>query len=215
MEAEENERLERLSYFEQQAYATGIKRIAGIDEAGRGPWAGPVMAAAVILPPGLKLAGVNDSKKLSPARRERLATDIKAAALSWAVAGVSSRYIDAHNILRATKQAMRLAVEALQPLPDFLLIDAVVLDDISIRQQALIKGDQLSISIAAASILAKVTRDEAMGGYELLYADYGFAIHKGYGTRLHQEKLAIQGACPIHRRSFRPIQALPPRGGIF
>jgi ribonuclease HII len=207
MRPEEINRLQELSRFETQYYEQGMRYIAGIDEAGRGPWAGPVTAAAVILPPGFQLEGVDDSKKLSARKRQALAPQIKAGAIDWAVVSISPQYIDRHDILLATKAAMRAAVEALKPLPDFLLIDAVQLDDINSKQRALIRGDQLSISIACASILAKVTRDEALENYEQLYPGYGFAQHKGYGTKAHQENLLRLGACPIHRKSFKPVGA--------
>ena len=206
MTPEENLRLEYLSRYERAAYEQGANYIAGIDEAGRGPWAGPVAAGAVILPPGYKLEAINDSKQLSEKKRLELTAKIKAEAVDWAVALVSPQYIDRYNILEATKQAMKLAIQALKPQPDFLLIDAVKLSDICIERKSLVKGDANSISIAAASILAKVTRDEAMKNYEQIYAGYGFAQHKGYGTKQHQNRLSTLGVCPIHRKSFRPVQ---------
>ncbi|CFY08406.1 Ribonuclease HII [Syntrophomonas zehnderi OL-4] len=207
-EKEELKRLESLKRFENQLYQEGYTYIAGIDEVGRGPLAGPVVAAAVILPPEFCLPGVNDSKVLSEKKRQSLASQIKRFALSWAIGIVSPVVIDRDNILNATCEAMRLAGKALLPKPDFLLIDAVKIPDIDINQLAIIKGDTLSMSIACASIIAKTERDQIMKAYDLLYPNYGFARHKGYATREHLLALEAYGPCPIHRHSFEPIKSM-------
>ncbi len=190
-------------------WSQGLMRVAGVDEAGRGPWAGPVVAGAVILPvdPGVAraLAGVRDSKQLSPRQRERLFAVIQAAAVSWAAGVVPSEEIDRLGILPATRLAMRLAVNALGVAPQALLVDAVRLPAIPLPQRSLIHGDALSLSIAAASIIAKVTRDRLMVELDAQYPGYGFARHKGYGTTLHALALNELGPCPIHRRSFAPV----------
>ena len=205
---EEAERLEKLKEFEYMAYREGFQRIAGTDEVGRGPLAGPVAAAAVILPRDFYLAGVNDSKLLSDKKRRELAGHIKKEAVSWAVALLSSQYIDRQNILQASREAMRMAVQALQPGPDFLLVDAIKIPDLAIQQLPIIKGDSLSISIACASIIAKVERDEAMLAYDLIYPQYGLGKHKGYATREHLLALQEFGPCPIHRCSFEPVKSM-------
>lgn len=207
-EQKEYERIEKMKSYEQQAYQYGYKYIAGIDEVGRGPLAGPVAAAAVILPEDFYLAGVNDSKKISEKKRLQLVEQIKEKAVSWAVAMVSPQYIDRENILNSTLEAMRMAVQELRPRPDFLLIDAVKIPDIDVKQYSIIKGDSLSISIACASIIAKVERDRVMQAYDLIYPGYGMAKHKGYGTRQHIEAIHKQGPCPIHRRTFEPIKSI-------
>lgn len=211
---EEFHRLEGMMKFEYQAASHGFQFIAGLDEAGRGPLAGPVVAGAVILPDTFALAGINDSKQLTPALRRELAAEIKKQAVSWAVAAVYPPYLDQVNIYQATIQAMQLAVKNLYPQPDYLLIDALKLPDIHIKQQSIIKGDTLSISIAAASILAKVERDNAMEAFDHLYPGYGFARHKGYATREHIQLLMEKGPCPIHRESFEPVKSLI-RGGTY
>jgi ribonuclease HII len=184
---------------------------AGLDEAGRGAWAGPVVAAAVILPRDEKiqerLAGVRDSKQLSPVDRSRLA-EIIHRETTWAVGSASNVEIDELGILPATRLAMTRALAELTVKPDHLLLDALFLPDESLPQTALIKGDQRSLSIAAASILAKTTRDVWMVNATADYLDFGFEQHKGYGTRLHQQRLAAFGPCPIHRASYRPIRML-------
>lgn len=210
---EESTRIEELKKFEYQAYQEGYTYIAGIDEVGRGPLAGPVVAAAVVLPRDFCLPGVNDSKALSEKKRQSLAGQIKKSALSWAIGIISPACIDRDNILNATREAMRLAIKALRPLPDFLLIDAVKIPDIDINQLPIIKGDALSISIACASIIAKVERDEIMKAYDLLYPHYGLARHKGYATREHLLAIEEYGPCPIHRSSFEPIKSI--RGGSY
>lgn len=203
----EARRIEELKKYEYIAYQEGFQFIAGIDEVGRGPLAGPVAAAAVILPRDFCLAGVNDSKALSEKKRESLVGQIKQQALAWSVAVLSPEYIDRENILNASREAMRMAIKSLRPVPDYLLIDAMRIPDIEIKQLSIIKGDALSISIASASIIAKVERDEIMKGYDSLYPDYGFARHKGYATREHLLALQQYGPCPIHRRSFEPIKS--------
>ena len=210
---EEQERIEKLKEFEKAAYKNGYKLLAGIDEAGRGPLAGPVTAAAVILPPDFYLAGIDDSKKLNARTRLELSVHIKEKALAWAVCFISPVYLDRVNIYNAAREAMQTAVLNLAVKPDFLLVDAMKLPGLSIDYQSIIKGDSLSISIACASILAKVERDQCMENFDSIYPHYGFARHKGYATREHLEKISCHGACPIHRTSFEPIQTmvgLPP-----
>jgi ribonuclease HII len=211
---EEFHRIEGMMKFERQAASLGYRWIAGLDEAGRGPLAGPVVAGAVILPDTFALADINDSKQIAPALRRKLATHIKKQAISWAVAAVYPPYLDSINIYQATVQAMNMAVNSLKPKPDYLLIDAVKLTDIHIEQQSIIKGDTLSVSIAAASILAKVERDNAMEAFDSLYPGYGFARHKGYATREHVQLLMQKGPCPIHRVSFEPVKSLI-KGGTY
>ncbi|MBI4217155.1 MAG: ribonuclease HII [Chloroflexi bacterium] len=194
----------------------GFCRIAGIDEVGRGPLAGPVMAAAVILPPGLKrpwLCRVRDSKELSPRQRESLAGLIQQDALAVGLGMVEPSFIDRHGIVPATRRAMALAVGQLSPAPDYLLIDALALPEAALPQKAIIHGDALCYSIAAASIVAKVSRDHLMQEMEAAYPGYGFARHKGYGTAAHLECLRRLGPCPIHRRSFAPLSGAGSRGG--
>lgn len=204
----ERERIEKLKQFEYQAYNNGYNLLAGIDEAGRGPLAGPVVAAAVILPRNFYLAGVNDSKKLTANMRLKLAGEIKQKALAWALCYISPAYLDRINIYNATREAMQTAVQNLEIRPDFLLIDAMKLPGLSIDYQAIIKGDSLSISIACASILAKTERDQCMEYLDSIYPQYGFARHKGYGTREHLEMINRFGICPIHRTSFEPVKTL-------
>ncbi len=198
----ELERLHKMLSFESQARSQGYKFIAGVDEAGRGPLAGPVVAAAVIFPEGVIIEGVNDSKKLTEAQRESLFDVIKEKALSYGIAAVDEKCVDEINILNATKKAMTDALSLLETPPDCILLDAVRLDNIKTRQQPIIKGDSLSFSIAAASILAKVTRDRLLKQLDSQYPEYGFAIHKGYGTPQHISAIKKFGLCPIHRLSF-------------
>ena len=194
-------RLETMKEYER-LYADDAC-ICGIDEAGRGPLAGPVVAAAVVLPKECGILGLNDSKKLSPARREALYKEIREKAVSFGVGVVSPGVIDEINILQATYEAMRQAVSALTVSPDRFLNDAVVIPGIEAeRQVTIVKGDAKSVSIAAASILAKVERDHMMEAYDGLYPQYGFARHKGYGTKAHMEAIRAFGMCPIHRRTF-------------
>ena len=201
-EAAELARLAEMSLFEQNLFGQGIKLIAGIDEAGRGPLAGPVTAAAVILPPGCIIEGINDSKKLSAIKRLRLEQIIKQKALAYAVASVNHRKIDEINILEAARLAMVKAVKRLTIHPEHLLIDAMLLP-LEIEQTSLIHGDARSISIAAASILAKNQRDRIMVAFDRIYPQYGLARHKGYPTKFHRQAISIFGLTPIHRRSFR------------
>lgn len=194
-------RLETMKEYER-LYADDAC-ICGIDEAGRGPLAGPVVAAAVVLPKECGILGLNDSKKLSPARREALYKEIREKAVSFGVGVVSPGVIDEINILQATYEAMRQAVSALTVSPDRFLNDAVVIPGIEAeRQVSIVRGDAKSVSIAAASILAKVERDHMMEAYDGLYPQYGFARHKGYGTKAHMEAIRAFGMCPIHRRTF-------------
>ncbi len=195
-------RLESMYVYERQAYQHGYKLIAGMDEAGRGPLAGPVVAACVILPEDCLIEGVNDSKKLSAEKRERLYDIIIEKAVSVGVGIIDEKTIDEINILNATKLAMKKAAEQVKPVPDLLLVDAVKLDNIDIPQMPIIKGDSLSLSIAAASIIAKVTRDRLIDEADSIYPTYGFKDHKGYGTPQHIEAIKKYGICPIHRISF-------------
>ncbi|OQW35437.1 MAG: ribonuclease HII [Nitrospira sp. SG-bin1] len=194
--------------FEREARRCGYRRIAGIDEAGRGPLAGPVVAAAVVLPRRCRLSGVNDSKQLSEEERERLYTAILDQATGIGIGSADVAEIDRLNILEASRLAMRRAIDQLVPSPDYLLIDAVSLPGIRISARPIIKGDALSLSIAAASIIAKVTRDRLMVKYHELFPDYDFLSHKGYGTTGHLQQLARHGPCSIHRRTFMPVQAV-------
>lgn len=196
----ERQRLENMKEYEY-TYAA-CPYICGIDEAGRGPLSGPVVAAAVILPKDCEILFLNDSKKLSEKKRELLFTEIKEKAVSYGVGIVGPGRIDEINILQATYEAMRTAVSQLKVTPDILLNDAVTIPGIEIMQVPIVKGDAKSISIAAASILAKVTRDHMMAEYDTLYPEYGFAKHKGYGTAVHIQAIKDYGPCPIHRRSF-------------
>lgn len=194
-------RLERMKEYERKY--EGYSIVCGIDEAGRGPLAGPVVAAAAVLPKDATILWLNDSKKLSEKRREELFQEIQEKAVTYGVGVVSPAVIDEINILQATYEAMRQAVSALSSEPDILLNDAVIIPGIDEKKQVkIIKGDAKSVSIAAASILAKVTRDRMMGEYDKLYPEYGFAQHKGYGTRAHMDAIREFGICPIHRRSF-------------
>ena len=176
--------------------------ICGIDEAGRGPLAGPVVAGAAILPVDCEILFLNDSKKLSEKRREALFAEIKEKAVAWSVGIVGPDVIDEINILQATYEAMRQAIGALAVTPDILLNDAVTIPQVEIRQVPIIKGDAKSISIGAASIIAKVTRDRLMVQYDEIYPEYGFASNKGYGAQVHIEALKKYGPCPIHRKTF-------------
>lgn len=192
--------------FESQALNEGYKFVAGVDEVGRGCLAGAVVAAACILDLTKPLPeGLNDSKKLSAKKRESIAEEIKQTALAFSIAQVEAEEIDRINILQATKKAMRLAIENLRQKADFLLIDAVQLKELSIPQKAIIKGDAISASIAAASIIAKTYRDNLMFELNEIYPEYGFAKHVGYGTKSHFEALRKYGACAIHRKSFRGV----------
>jgi ribonuclease HII len=199
-------RLNQMYNFERDLWSTGHQWIAGIDEVGRGPLAGPVVAAAVILPGGTWLPGVNDSKKIPPNRRIELAASIKELAIAYKVAIVEVDYIDRFNIRQGSLEAMRQAVQGLGVHPEYLLVDGMSIPDISIPQSGLVRGDTRSASIAAASILAKVVRDELMDELDLIYPGYGFCRHKGYATPEHLAALAKIGPCPIHRWSFAPVR---------
>lgn len=196
----ELERLKKMREYED-TYAA-CSAICGIDEAGRGPLAGPVVAGAVILPPDCDILYLNDSKKLSEKRREALFVEIQEKAVAWSVGIVGPDVIDEINILQATYEAMRRAIAGLGVQPDLLLNDAVTIPGVEIPQMPIIKGDAKSLSIAGASVLAKVTRDHMMVEYDKIFPEYGFAKHKGYGTAMHTEALRKYGPCPIHRRSF-------------
>ncbi|MCL6579711.1 MAG: ribonuclease HII [Candidatus Bathyarchaeota archaeon] len=195
-------RFQGMCRYEEDAYHHGYQFIAGIDEAGRGPLAGPVVAAAVILPEGIFIEGLNDSKQLSPKKRDLLFDIIKEKAISYGVGIVDRECIDEINILNATRKAMKIAIDQLSPQPDLLLVDAEKIQGTDIRQVNIVKGDTLSISIAAASILAKVTRDRMIDEMDMLYPQYGFSKHKGYGTKDHINAIKKFGLCPIHRISF-------------
>jgi ribonuclease HII len=202
----EGQRLRNMLRYEQALWQGGLVHVAGVDEAGMSPLAGPVAAGAVVLRVGWRAPGVNDSKQVSPAERCELATIIKREAVAWAVAFVEPDEIDRVNIYWAGVLAMRRAIEALAPVPQHLLIDARRIKEVPIQQTKIVKGDELSLSIAAASILAKTERDARMEQYELEYPGYGFGRHKGYPVREHLAALSAHGACPIHRRSFGPVR---------
>lgn len=202
---EELQRLALLSVFEMEAYKLGYNFIAGTDEAGRGPLAGPVVASAVILPKGICIPFIDDSKRLSEKKREQLYDVISKEAVGIGIGIVDEKTIDKINILQAAIMAMKIAVGKLSIMPDFILSDAVSLADLSIPQKAIIKGDSKSISIAAASIIAKVTRDRLMHEYHKKYPAYNFFSNKGYGTAEHLKMLRKHGPCEIHRRTFKGV----------
>jgi ribonuclease HII len=192
--------------FEDEAFRQGYKAIAGLDEVGRGALAGPVVAAAVILNPSQPLPeGLNDSKQLTSSARERIASELRERAIAYSVGVISSEEIDNTNIAIATRQAMLMALSSLTSQADFLLIDAFELKESHLPQRAIIHGDCVSASIAAASIIAKTYRDRLMCDYDVVYPQYGFAKHVGYGTRFHLEALRQHGPCSIHRKSFRGV----------
>ncbi|MCP5535460.1 MAG: ribonuclease HII [Akkermansiaceae bacterium] len=196
-------------FYEQEKLNDGFHRVAGIDEAGRGPLAGPVAAAAVILPEEFTHELLDDSKKLSEKKREQLYDEITGCDdISWALSYGDVGEIDSINILKSTHAAMARAAQALRPLPDFCLIDGLQVPGFPIASQGIVKGDSKSLSIAAASIIAKVSRDRLMLEYAGKYPEYGFERHKGYGTKLHLEALRKHGPCPIHRKSFAPVAQL-------
>jgi ribonuclease HII len=205
--------------FEQMLWQQGVARVAGVDEAGRGPLAGPVVAAAAILPlrwaeSGLpaELAGLNDSKQLREAQRERFFEFITGCGeIEFGIAIVDADVIDEINILQATHRAMNLALEKLSPLPPHALVDGRPVKTLRVPQTAIVKGDARSYSIAAASVLAKVTRDRLMLEFHQQWPDYGFAEHKGYGTAQHLAAIEKFGACPIHRKSFAPLKPEEPK----
>jgi len=192
--------------IEYELYSQGYQNIAGVDEAGRGPLAGDVYAAAVILPQGLVIDGINDSKKLSEKKREQLYDIICDSAVAYCIASVSAREIDEINILEATFLAMQKAVSGLAVAPDFVLIDGNRIKGIDIPHSTVVKGDSLSASIAAASILAKVSRDRYMAEQAALYPQYRFETHKAYGTKEHMALIAEHGPSPIHRRTFKGVK---------
>lgn len=196
----ERVRLEGMREFENKY--SDLAYVAGIDEAGRGPLAGPVVAAAVILPKDIFLPFLNDSKKVTEKRRDVLFDEIKQNAIAYGIGIASNTLIDEINILQATYEAMREAINALEKTPDVLLVDAVHIPDINIKQVGIVKGDAKSVNIAAASILAKVTRDRIMVEYDKIYPEYGFSSNKGYGTATHIAALKEVGPCAIHRKSF-------------
>lgn len=209
-----NERRRRayaLTRYERALWKAGVARVAGIDEAGRGPLAGPVVAAAVVLPPGRVMLGVDDSKRLTPSQRERAYRRIQACALDVGVGVVDQARIDEINIYQATIEAMTIALASLSTPPEHLLIDAMRLKAVALPQTPIVGGDALSVSIAAASIVAKVTRDRIMVELDARYPQWGFAAHKGYYTREHVVRLREHGPSPIHRRSF--LKWLRPGGG--
>lgn len=196
----EKKRLEGMKLFEKKYEA--FSYICGIDEAGRGPLAGPVVAGAVILPKDCTILYLNDSKQVNAVKRDLLYDEIVQKALAYGVGIVSPERIDEINILQATYEAMHQAIDNMDISPDMLLVDAVTIPNISVKQVGIIKGDAKSVSIAAASILAKVTRDRIMIEYDKMYPEYGFAGHKGYGSKAHIEAIKQYGPCPIHRRTF-------------
>lgn len=201
-EEKELERLDKMLYFEREAFKEGFSSIAGIDEAGRGPLAGPVVCSAVILNPKETILGLNDSKKVSEKKRDSLFEEINKKAASVAISFSEPNEIDTINIKKATLKAMKTLIPKLSIHPDLLLIDAEKIDNLDIPQKSIIKGDTLSLSIAAASIIAKVTRDAYMKKMAEKYPAYGFEKHKGYGTKEHIDAIKKFGICPIHRLSF-------------
>ncbi len=204
--ADEQQRLIQTTRFERELWKKGIQYIAGVDEVGAGPLAGPVVAAAVILPAELKIPQVDDSKKLSAKTRERLDKEIRSAAIAISIAECSPEEIDRLNILQATKEAMRRAVMGLSTAADIVLVDARQIPGLRVAQKAIIGGDRISHTIAAASIIAKVYRDSLMEKIGEKYPEYGFAGHKGYGTAEHLRALEAHGPTPWHRFSFAPVR---------
>lgn len=201
-EEQELLRQESMKETEKRLYNLGYKYIAGIDEAGRGPLAGPVYAAAVILPQNIRLDGINDSKKLSPKKREELFDEITEKAIGYSIFSVDEKQIDEINILNATYRAMNGAAMALFPKPDYVIIDGNSIKGMDLPHETIVKGDAKSISIAAASILAKVARDRYITKMAEIYPEYGFEKHKGYGTKEHTDAILKYGVTPIHRKSF-------------
>lgn len=203
MKEKEQERLEKLKEIEQELYKKGINKICGIDEAGRGPLAGPVVVAAVIMPKDSMIEGVNDSKKVSEKKREKLYEEITQKAIAWGVGIIDQEEIDNINILNATKKGLTTALTQLTEKPDIILVDALTkINTLGIPYESIIKGDAKSYSIAAASIIAKVTRDRIMRKWDEIYPEYGFEKHKGYGTKAHIEAIQNYGICKIHRKTF-------------
>ncbi len=203
MKEKEEARLTQLKEIEKEFFDKGVKCIAGIDEAGRGPLAGPVVVASVILPEDSMIEGVNDSKKVSENKREKLYEIITNEAISYGVGIIYPEEIDEINILQATKKGLTMAIKQMEQKPNIIMVDALTgIDTLGIPYKSIIKGDAKCYSIAAASIVAKVTRDRIMREWDKVYPEYGFAAHKGYGTAKHIEALKEYGPCPIHRRSF-------------
>ena len=203
MKEREEERLKKLKEYENKLYKTGLTYIAGIDEAGRGPLAGPVVVGVAIMKPDSFIERVNDSKKISETKREKLYEQITSEALAWSVGIVDQNQIDEINILNATKKALTIALEDLKIKPERLLVDALEhIDTKGIPYTAIIKGDAKIYSISCASIIAKVTRDRIMREYDEVYPEYGFSKHKGYGTAMHIEAIKQYGPCPLHRKTF-------------
>lgn len=203
MKEKEIERLNVLKEFENKLYSEGLKYIAGIDEAGRGPLAGPVVVGIAIMKPDSFIEGVNDSKKISEKKRELLYEQITNEAIDWSVGIVDQNEIDEINILNATKKALHMAITNLKIKPDRILVDALEhIDTCGIPYTSIIKGDAKVYSISAASIIAKVTRDRIMKEYDEIYPEYGFAGHKGYGTAKHIQAIKTYGPCPLHRKTF-------------
>ncbi|MFY0574543.1 ribonuclease HII [Cystobacter fuscus] len=219
----EGQRLRHLLRFETELWEQGHLHVAGVDEAGRGPLAGPVVAAAAILPRGWKLEGLDDSKKIADeSRRDEMAEAIKQGAVAWAVGQAEPEEIDRLNIRRASLLAMHRALQGLGIQPSFVLLDAFTIPECTLPQRGIVKGDALSLSIAAASVLAKTTRDRTMRELDTLYPGYGLAEHKGYPTASHVQVIRERGVLPIHRRSFAPVRealGLPvppsPQGELF
>lgn len=203
MKEKEQERLNKIKEIDEEFFKKGVKYVAGIDEAGRGPLAGPVVVACVIMPEDSMIEGVNDSKKISEKKREALYEKIIEEAVSYGVGIINQEEIDELNILRATKKALTIAITEMETKPNVILVDALTgIDTLGIPYKSIIKGDANSYSIAAASIIAKVTRDRIMREWDKVYPEYGFAGHKGYGTAKHIAAIKEYGLCPLHRRTF-------------
>ena len=203
MKEKEEERLNKLKEIDRTFYSQGIEYLAGIDEAGRGPLAGPVVVGCVIMPRDSFIEGVNDSKKVSEKKREKLYEQITGEAISWGVGIVDQKEIDEINILNATKKAVTMAIEGLKVKPERILVDALThINTLGVPYTSIVKGDATSYSIASASIIAKVTRDRIMEEWDKVYPVYGFAKHKGYGTAAHMNAIRENGTCPLHRESF-------------
>ena len=208
VEEEDRVRVSNLYQYEDDARSQGYKLIAGVDEVGRGSLVGPVLVAAVILPPDFYFAKLNDSKKISARVREKLCEEIKSSAVAYSCAEVSKDEVDDLNVYQATILGMRRAVAALTPQPDFVLTDAMKVDFDGIENLAIIRGDTLSASIAAASIVAKVTRDKLADEWSKIFPQYGFEKNRGYGTKFHREAIKNLGPTEIHRRSFNPVKSM-------
>ena len=208
VEEEDRVRVSNLYQYEDDARSQGYKLIAGVDEVGRGSLVGPVLVAAVILPPDFYFAKLNDSKKISARVREKLCEEIKSSAVAYSCAEVSKDEVDDLNVYQATILGMRRAVAALTPQPDFVLTDAMKVDFGGIDSLAIVRGDTLSASIAAASIVAKVTRDKLADEWSKIYPQYGFEKNRGYGTKFHRDAIKNLGPTEIHRRSFNPVKSM-------